>query len=81
MMARQIGRLTAMAVTKAKSKGMYHDGGGLYLQVTESGVKTWIHRYTLKGRTREMGLEPLHIISLSECLSGNDLPSEKAFRQ
>ena len=65
-MPRQIGRLSALAVSRAAKKGMYHDGGGLYLQVAESGAKSWIYRYMLHGRAREMGLGPLHTISLSE---------------
>ncbi len=48
---------------------MYHDGGGLYLQVAASGAKSWIYRYMLNGRAREMGLGPFHIISLSEARS------------
>lgn len=65
-MARQIGRLSALAVSRAAEKGMYHDGGGLYLQVAPSGAKSWLYRYMLHGHAREMGLGPLHIISLSE---------------
>jgi integrase len=64
-MRREMGRLTALAVTKAKAAGMHPDGGGLYLQVTESGAKSWIYRFTLHGRTREMGLGPLYTISLA----------------
>ncbi len=45
---------------------MYPDGGGLYLQVTESGAKSWIFRFMLNGRAREMGLGPLHAVSLSD---------------
>jgi integrase len=65
-MPRQIGRMSALAVGRASKKGMYHDGGGLYLQVAVSGAKSWIYRYMLDGRAREMGLGPLHVISLSE---------------
>jgi integrase len=65
-MLRQIGRMSAVAVARATEKGMYHDGGGLYLQVAANGAKSWIYRYMLSGRAREMGLGPLHIISLSE---------------
>jgi integrase len=43
---------------------MHPDGGGLYLQITESGAKSWIYRYTLDGRTREMGLGPFHTFDL-----------------
>lgn len=45
---------------------MYADGGGLYLQVSRSGSKSWIFRYAMEGREREMGLGPLHTVSLSE---------------
>lgn len=45
---------------------MYADGGGLYLQVSRSGTKSWIFRFALDGREREMGLGPLHTIGLSE---------------
>jgi integrase len=65
-MARQIGRLTALAVSRAKAAGMYADGGGLYLQVTAAGARTWIYRFTLRGRTRDMGLGSLSAVSLAE---------------
>jgi integrase len=64
-MARAIGRLSAVALPKLKA-GMHPDGGGLYLQVTRGGAKTWIYRFMLHGRAREMGLGPLHIVSLAE---------------
>jgi integrase len=65
-MRREMGRLSALMVAKTTEKGMYHDGGGLYLQVAVSGGKSWVYRYMLNGRAREMGLGPLNIISLSE---------------
>lgn len=65
-MPRQLGRLNAMAVSKAKSVGMHADGGGLYLQVSSAGTKSWIFRFALNGREREMGLGPLPDVSLSE---------------
>ncbi len=65
------GRLTALRVARATAPGMYADGGGLYLQVTVNGrngepAKSWIYRYTLRGRAREMGLGSLSAISLQE---------------
>lgn len=45
---------------------MYADGGGLYLQVSRSGTKSWIFRYSLNGREREMGLGPQHTITLAD---------------
>jgi integrase len=60
-----VGRLTALKVEKAKQAGMYADGDGLYLQVTEGGA-SWIYRYMLAGRPREMGLGPLALFGLQE---------------
>lgn len=65
-MARKIGRLNALSVSRAKLPGMYPDGGGLYLQVTGAGARSWLYRYMLHGRAREMGLGPLHAVSLSD---------------
>jgi len=45
------------------------DGDGLYLQVTKSkdGVnKNWIFRYEMDGERHDMGLGPLHRVSLAE---------------
>lgn len=43
---------------------MYADGGGLYLQITSSTARSWLFRYTLSGRSREMGLGPLSAVTL-----------------
>jgi integrase len=65
-MARTTGRLTALAVQRAKkTPGMHADGGGLYLQVTPNGA-SWIFRFMLNGRSREMGLGPLALFGLQE---------------
>jgi hypothetical protein len=45
---------------------MHHDGGGLYLQVSAGGAKSWIFRFMLDGHAREMGLGPVHAIPLAE---------------
>ncbi len=58
-------KLTAMGVAKLKSPGMYGDGNGLWLQITPGG-KSWIFRFTLHGRAREMGLGSSAIYSLAE---------------
>jgi integrase len=57
--------LNARQVATAKP-GRYGDGHGLYLQVTDSGVKSWLLRYERNGRERWMGLGPLHTVSLHE---------------
>lgn len=50
---------------------MYHDGGGLYLQITKNGGRSWIFRYSIvdeQGRRkgREMGLGRVELVSLAE---------------
>lgn len=65
-MARATGRLTALKVTRvANQPGLYADGGGLYLQVTAGGA-SWLYRYMLCGRAREMGLGSLALFGLQE---------------
>jgi integrase len=65
-MAKLIGKLTALAVSRANAPGLYGDGGGLYLKVKERGTKSWILRYEVNGRSHALGLGPLHTISLAE---------------
>jgi hypothetical protein len=66
MMARQIHKLTALKVEKLKKTGLYADGGNLYLQITSSGVKSWLFRFMISGKPQAMGLGPNHTISLKE---------------
>jgi integrase len=65
-MARSIGKLTALKVDRANEPGMYGDGGGLYLRITQDGTKNWVFRYMLDGRPRWMGMGPLAIYGLQE---------------
>jgi integrase len=65
-MAREIEKLTALRAEREKRPGMYGDGGGLYLRVTEDGAKNWVFRFMLNGRPRWMGMGPLHTVSLAE---------------
>jgi integrase len=65
-MARTIGKLTALGVAKAKRRGYYSDGGGLFLQVSAFGSKSWVFRFREAGRLREMGLGATHTIELVE---------------
>lgn len=46
--------------------GLYADGGNLYLQVTPAGSRSWVFRYRYGGRTRDMGLGPLHTVGLAD---------------
>jgi integrase len=65
-MARTIGKLTALAVSQAKRRGYYGDGGGLFLQVSAGGSKSWVFRYKVDGKLREMGLGPVHTVGLAD---------------
>jgi len=65
-MARPIERLKAVTVAKTKKPGLLADGGGLYLRVGPTGAKSWIFRYRHDGRLHDMGLGPIHTVSLSE---------------
>ena len=65
-MARLVDKLTPLAVSKAKKPGYYGDGGGLWLQVSPSGSKSWIFRFTLSKKQREMGLGAVHTVTLPE---------------
>ena len=70
------GKLSAVEVTKAKGPAVLHDGGGLYLRVAASrtdgdgnekaGAKSWVFRFQLDGKRRDMGLGPYPDISLAE---------------
>ncbi len=60
------GKLTALGVSRLKEPGMYGDGGGLWLQVTGKGARSWIYRFTLRGRSREMGIGSAGTFSLAE---------------
>lgn len=65
-MARLSDKLTALTVSKATKPGYYGDGAGLWLQVSPSGSKSWIFRFTLNTKQREMGLGAVHTVTLSE---------------
>jgi integrase len=45
---------------------MHLDGRGLYLRIGPGGNKSWIYRFALAGKTRDMGLGPYPEISLAE---------------
>lgn len=77
MMGTKLGRglhkLSALQVSKAKEPGYYGDGGGLWLQVTSNGGKSWVFRYSFGGKVREMGLGGLIAIGLADA---RDLAAE-----
>ena len=49
--------------------GLYADGGNLYLQVTVNGdnvARSWIFRFAIGGKRREMGLGAVHTFGLKD---------------
>ena len=52
-----VNALTPLAVKNAKP-GRHADGGGLQLLVKESGARSWVFRFMLKGKSRDIGLGP-----------------------
>jgi integrase len=65
------GRLGPLEVSRLKQakvdKKIYHaDGGGLYLQRSPGGGRSWVFRYKIDARTAEMGLGSAFTVSLAE---------------
>ena len=54
-MTQRIHRLSAVKIANVKQRGLYADGGGLYLQVSRNGSRSWIYRFKQNGRARDMG--------------------------
>ena len=59
-------KLSQTRANKLKARGRYGDGRGLYLQVTQSGNRSWLFRYKRHGRERAMGLGPCADFTLEE---------------
>ena len=58
-----MGKLTPITIkaarhdpTKGKSPQLFPDGQNLYLQVSATGTKSWLFRYSRQGKERAMGL-------------------------
>ncbi len=65
----KVNRLTALRVERIRDPGLYHDGAGLYLQVTagsHGATKSWLYRFALDGKERRMGLGAFRDVSLAE---------------
>jgi integrase len=56
--------MTALAVKNA-GPGRHADGGGLQLLVKDSGSRSWVFRFMLNGKSRDLGLGPAGVGGLS----------------
>ncbi len=65
-MAKRASGLTARQVATLGTPGLFADGGGLYLQISSSGTKSWVFRFSFAGRRRDMGLGPVADVSLAQ---------------
>ena len=54
------------------SVGLHGDGNGLYLQVAQSGTRSWIYRYQLYGKRRDLGLGGFPSVSLANARRDRD---------
>ena len=60
-----MGKLTALSVrslqcpSNSRRPARFGDGDGLYLQVAPGNTKSWLFRFMLHGKAREMGLGPV----------------------
>ncbi|HWL06439.1 MAG TPA: tyrosine-type recombinase/integrase [Xanthobacteraceae bacterium] len=52
--------------------GTHSDGDRLLLQVSSRTARSWIYRYQLHGKTRDYGLGPLSLVSLSQARKARD---------
>ena len=58
--------LSATRVRALKEPGRYSDGGGLHLFISKVGRKSWVHRITIDGRRRDIGLGGFPSVSLAQ---------------
>src|SRR5262249_46795191 len=66
MARRGIHRLTVSRIERHRRAGLFADGGGLYLQITPSGSRSWIFQFDRGRKRTKLGLGPLHTVSLAE---------------
>ena len=59
-------KLTATKIKSLREPGKYGDGGGLYLIVTRTGSRNWIHRAVVNGKRSDLGLGRFPDVSLAQ---------------
>lgn len=69
---RAANRLSALKVSKLKEPGLYEDGAGLRLVISEKGSKRWVVRVTINGKRVERGLGIWPTISLEDARAEAD---------
>lgn len=59
-------KLTALQIKNWAKPCMLHDGGGLYLQISKSGSKSWIYHYFSNGKSYDHGLGSFKALTLAD---------------
>lgn len=65
-MSGSTNRLTNIEIKAAKKAGKLADGGGLFLQVSASGSRSWVFRYRWEGKRPEIGLGGFPSVTLAK---------------
>src|SRR5690606_16466427 len=67
-MARKQKELGALAISNIKDRGIHFVGGvaGLAINVTKTGGRSWILRYQVNGKRRDMGLGGYPDVTLAQ---------------
>jgi integrase len=60
------GKLNPLKVKNLTKPGRYGDGDGLWFQVRDATHRSWLYRYTVAGKARQMGLGAYPDVSLAE---------------
>src|SRR5277367_1766313 len=64
-MGNEVRKLSARGAATVAEPGRHSDGGGLYLNVTETGARSWLFMWKVAGRRREMGLGSARAVPLA----------------
>jgi len=80
-MAVNLNKLTALGVARLGKSGYYGDGGGLWLQVSNTGSKSWIFRFRFDGKRHEMGLGELTSVGLADAIPESRCPGRRVVRR
>lgn len=65
-MAKNIEKLSPLTVKNLKEPGYYGDGANLWLQISSTGSKSWLFRFTLDGKAHEMGMGAYPDVTLKD---------------
>ncbi|WP_153133395.1 tyrosine-type recombinase/integrase [Dechloromonas hortensis] len=69
-MPKPLTQLQVKSLAPTDKPKRYHDGGGLYLNITPNGAKSWVFRYMKDGKATTLGLGRYPDISLANARIG-----------